>query len=459
MKLTTVSMAGALALALAAAAGERSVDAWMNKGRPQPRPTRTLADLEGFKPAPPASVCAWGGWRDGPHFASNGFFRVEKSGGRWWMVDPDGCAYLHMAVCSVGMEKGPQYRAALPGRFGNAEGWARDTARLLHDHGFNGLGNWANYEALHAASNGLAYTRSVSFMSAFGGSLGIVTQVPGHAGYPDELIPVFHPAFPAFCEKQAAQFASTKDDPWLVGLFSDNELQLPKSSLDRYLTRRTAGDPGHDAAVAWLRTRQGGGPDAKKIADTDREAWNAFVMERYYTCVGGAIRKADPNHLYFGSRLHGSDRKNEALMRVAGRHLGVVAINVYGLWTPTDDLRQWAAWTGRPTIVTEWYAKGMDSGLPNITGAGWTVRTQADRAAFYQHFTLALLESGACVGWHWFKYADNDPTDLKAEPSNRDSNKGIVNPRYEPYRELLDAMKALNTQAYALTSWFERHRP
>ena len=47
-------------------------------------------------------------------------------------------------------------------------------------------------------------------------------------------------------------------------------------------------------------------------------------------------------------------------------------------------------------------------------------------------FTLALLESRNCIGWHWFKYLDNDPDDLTTDLSNRDSNKGIVNLRYEP---------------------------
>jgi len=65
--------------------------------------------------------------------------------------------------------------------------------------------------------------------------------------------------------------------------------------------------------------------------------------------------------------------------------------------------------SGRPVVVTEWYAKGMDSGMANTTGAGWLVRTQADRGWFYQNFVLALMESKVCVGWHWFKYATTIP--------------------------------------------------
>jgi hypothetical protein len=107
-------------------------------------------------------------------------------------------------------------------------------------------------------------------------------------------------------------------------------------------------------------------------------------------------------------------------------------------------------------MVTEFYTKGADAGLANTTGAGWIVRTQADRGRFYQHFALGLLESRACVGWHWFKYMDNDPTDTSTDPSNRDSNKGIVNTRFDPYTPLLDAMKELNTNVYTIADHFDK---
>ena len=59
------------------------------------------------------------------------------------------------------------------------------------------------------------------------------------------------------------------------------------------------------------------------------------------------------------------------------------------------------------------------------------------------NFTLALLESSNVVGWHFFKYQDNDPEALNPEPSNIDANKGLVNVRYQPYTELLQ--RARNT--------------
>jgi hypothetical protein len=89
--------------------------------------------------------------------------------------------------------------------------------------------------------------------------------------------------------------------------------------------------------------------------------------------------------------------------------------------------------------------------MPNHTGAGWLVHTQDDRGLFYENFVLALLASRACVGWHWFKYQDNDPDDPHAEASNKDSNKGIVDRCYKPYDPLLARMRDLNRKMYGIS--------
>ena len=71
------------------------------------------------------------------------------------------------------------------------------------------------------------------------------------------------------------------------------------------------------------------------------------------------------------------------------------------------------------------------------------------------HFTLGLLESRVCVGWHWFRYSDNDPTQKGADPSNLDANKGIVTSRYKPYQVLLDAMRDVNVRTFGLIRHFD----
>jgi len=435
-------------------AGPLRIKAWRGKGKPAEYDTRILRHLADFAPKEPTPLSKFGGWLGEKHKAT-GFFRVEKLGDRWWLIDPEGCRYLHIAVNAVRPGKSPKNLRTLPAKFGTVEKWRDATVALLRDLAFNGTGSWSDDALNRAAAQPLAYTPNWNFMSSYGKKRGGTYQLPGHTGYPNNCIFAFDPEFEAFADEHAKQLAATKDDPWLLGHFSDNEMPFPRDSLDRYLALKPD-DPGRRAAEAWLAGR---GLDRAKLTARDRDDWLGHVAERYFSIVARAIRKHDPNHLYLGSRFHSYEKGCQPVFAAAGRHLDAVAVNVYGVWTPSADmLQRWAAWAGKPSLITEWYAKGADTGMPNITGAGWTVATQQERGWFYQNFTLALLESRACVGWHWFKYMDNDPEDTTTDPSNRDSNKGIVTATYEPHVPLMDAMRELNRAAYPLTAYFDRRR-
>ena len=425
-------------------------------GRWTAREVRTLADVPGAAEIPPdAGLSRYGGLTSRKEKAT-GFFHTAKVEGRWWLVDPEGCLFLHRGVSSVGMIPTPEAKVALERKFGSEAGWAEQSTGLLRKHGFNGLGAWSDTDRLRAAPQPLAYTRIWNFMSAYGKQRGGTFRKPGHTGYPGDCIFVFDPGFEEFCDKHARQLAKDKDDPWLLGHFSDNELPLPADALKKFLALPEA-DHGHQAALNWLRSRHGAKATARDIEPADLPAFLEFMAGRYFRIVSGAIRRHDPHHLYLGSRFHGSALRLPELYRAAGPHVDVISVNYYHAWTPDPErLAMWSREAGKPFMVTEWYAKGADSGMANSSGAGWLVKTQRDRGLFYENFTLGLLESKDCVGWHWFKYIDNDPADKKADPSNRDSNKGIFNNRYEPYTPLLDSMTRINERAYGIVERFDR---
>ncbi|MGN6370943.1 MAG: agarase [Phycisphaerae bacterium] len=441
------------ACATAAAADLPTIPAYLKKpasGKIRRYPTRTLAQLSDFHPGAP-NRDEYGGLADITRPAT-GFFHPEQLDGRWYLIDPLGHPYIHVGITTVAIENGPTFKAAFKEKFQTPDRWRDQTAALLHDTGFTGTGAWSSDALLRSGDHPLVYTPLISMMAAYGKKRGGTYQQPGHLGFPNDCIFVFDPEFETFADQQAQKLAARKDDPWLLGYYSDNELPFKPLLLKQYLGLPDS-DPGHAAALQWISDHHLS-PD--HLADADLEAFRGFVADRYYRICSNAIKKYDPNHLYLGSRNNSSERNCKPFLAAESTHVDVVSVNVYGNWSPAEDIRKWSSYAAKPMLVTEFYAKGNDSGMLNETGAGWTVPTQKDRGDFYQHFTLELLESKCCVGWTWFKYADNDPLDLSTDPSNRNSNKGLINSHYEPYAPLQEAMHQLNVQVFPLIRYFDQ---
>ena len=414
-----------------------------------------------FTPGAADERSVYGGFK-AHRVEASGFFRAEKIGERWWLVDPDGYLFISAGVNSVRTGKSEAAKAASAQRFGSSQKWAQSAVQLLRDADFNTIGSWSDNEPLRAAPQPLAYCPMIEggLMGSFGKKLGVAKQGSGHANYPRSAMPIFHPDFAAFCDEHAQTLAALKDDAYLIGYFSDNELPAPK--LENYLALDLDDEAmGSTARFArdWLRKRRGNDGQADLTKD-ENEAWMEHVYDRYFAITTAAIRRHDPNHLCLGARFYAGEKNSPGALRAAGRHLDVISINHYYDWNPNaETLARWTRWSGRPVMITEWYAKGMDSGMANTSGAGWTVPTQRERGLFYQTFTLALLQAPGCVGWHWFKYIDNDPTDTTADPSNRDSNKGIVTSDFAPYQPLLDLMRPLNAHLYRAREYFAARKP
>jgi len=418
----------------------------------QTYPTRTVAQLQGFHPRQ-RELNRYGGIPS-DKTKKTGFWHPEKIGDRFWMVDPDGGLNLHRAVCSVNIGRGERNAAAFRQKFGTKEAWVQATTALLRENGFNGTGAWAD-AALLAAGGHQGFCFNLNFMSGYGRIRGGTYQKPGHTGYPNDCIFSFDPEFATYCDKHAADtIAVYRDNPNVLGYFSDNELPFNNKILENYLSMENPRDPGRLASEQWLKNRN---QSKDTIDEPTRRAFLGFAVDKYMSIIAAAIRKHAPNHLVLGPRIFYNDRDRRDLLLSVARHADLISCNYYSFWEPQEKhIKGWTELTGKPFMTTEWYTKGEDSGLGNTSGAGWNVRTQKDRGLFYQNFTLKLIECGNCVGWHWFKYQDNDPTAKGVDPSNVDSNKGMVDNDFEPYRDLAAAMKEVNTNVFDLIDYFDQ---
>lgn len=207
---------------------------------------RTVEMLPGFTPGGKGPGLSRYGGRLDKKVKATGFFRVEKIKDRWWMVAPDGYLFVYVGVNSVAPGSSAAPQAALKEKFGDEKAWARAETKRLREMGFNGSGAWSDWTRLRAVElpERLAYSTGPGevasgnrerkgFMRSFAGKFNLTRPGVGHSLYPNNCMPVFHPEFEAFCDEYAKAYAVTKDDPWLVGHFTDNELPTPR--LEKYL--------------------------------------------------------------------------------------------------------------------------------------------------------------------------------------------------------------------------------
>lgn len=349
---------------------------------------------------------------------SSGFFQIKKVNEVWYLVDPEGNLFFTIGVNSV------------------SKGGGLILPDVLRNIGANTLGCWSDETINDATTAKMPYCPRWNFLSNYKNTSQRTKNL-----YNAGIIPIFDPAYASYCDNLAKQLISSKNDPFLLGHFSDNELPLYDNTtygnlLDRFLAITDKSDPNYLAANNWMVSRKGTG----YITDSaDRELFHGYVAGTYYKITGEAIKRYDPNHLYLGSRLHGAALSKSSIYKEAGKYVDIISINCYNVWTPSkSSMDMWSS-GGKPFFITEFYAKAEDSGLTNESGAGWLVSTQQDRARFFENFVLALIEHPGCVGYHHFRYMDDV-----------DSNKGLISASYKWYEPLKNSFFNIARDIYSL---------
>ena len=359
----------------------------------------------------------YGGWADGPRRSATGYFRVERFRGRWWAIDPDGYLFLHKAVNSINLD----------------DLSPREIHALLQDHGFNGMGNWSDEDvvAVQSTPQPLAYTPRFSFLAEY-----------RRGRNPRIEMPVFDEAFIDFCREKAVEhFSQYVNDKNVFGYFSDNELSWVAQGLREHVRINDNNDKNYQAAMDFLSSR---GKTANNFNGRDADAYTELMAEAYFSAVGPAIKAVDPNHLYLGTRLNKSWTRTQSFMEVAGRYLDVVAINHYHRWgTKDNEINNIVRWTNKPVLVSEFYAMRISPNNDDV-GAGYRVENQAGRSAFFHNYVTSMIQNKNTVGFHWFKYQDDD-----------NGNKGVISQTGGQYNRVLNDMEDLNKRIYQYTAYVD----
>lgn len=394
----------------------------------------------------PAEFSEWGGWKKKKIDNPNGFFGVHKAGGRWWLVDPDGCLFWSSGVDCVRSqisanvhllkdaleflppETGEFSEIYVKGRqlhinylasnfirvFGKDE-WKEAWAALSLDElirlRFNTVANWSEWK--YASREKVPYVRPMNF------NPGLTNNI--YRDFPD----VFHPDF----EKDAAEYArvlsDTAEDTALIGYFMMNEpkwafsSELPavgmlyntgecatRTELAGFLEEKYSTDDKlaeawkMDAGLQMIRKGKWQGMFSQE-ALADLEEFSEIMVEKYFGTLSRACREVDPNHLNLGIRYAGVP----PTWTVKGmKSFDVFSMNNYKEKVPFDETKEIHDLLQMPVIIGEWHFGALDAGLP-ASGIGH-VHTQEDRGRAYRVYFEDAAANPYCVGVHWFTLYD-----------------------------------------------------
>ena len=416
--------------------GSHTVKTMQNTSSPTNRTSkvvyaRTLDSLVGFNGGVVCEYDEYGGiTNSGIKGNATGYFHVEQFDGRFYIIDPIGNPFFASGINTLELGATENQRAATIEKYGSEENAYKSISEELLAMGINtywsgDLGFFEENKLITAVSTGgIAY-----YMY---NELGLKAAAGGDDKFAhNNTMNVFDPDFIKFCETRFAEVtAPYKGSDRVLGFYSDNELPANTDMLYRYLTidyTEPVNAFSYAAAWTWLKRATGNAnPSVNDITSALSEEFKAFVFDTYFTVVTNALDKVGcGDYMYMGTRIHNENETSEGYLRAAGRHMELISVNLYGgMEPPADTIEGIYKYSGRPFIVTEFFAKGSDAvdmngyALGNQKNAGWNVDTQADRAIHFENYTLILLESRSCVGWTWYRFRDNDQTIYKDEAGN-----------------------------------------
>lgn len=373
-----------------------------------------------------AQYDTYGGWSK-LQGQKTGFFHTEQIDGRWWLVTPEGNVFFAKGVESIDLGPDRNKPPADPQKA------ASELALQLKSWNFNTAGT--NRLRLP----GMPYAVNLGLASSSTPNLWLLGIVPDY----------FSPEFQAAVEKRASELCPRMaDDPWLIGYFTDNEIRwVPDirsndSVLDAFL-KKAHESPGYQKAVAFLKER---GHTPETVTFDDRAAFLEIAAAEYGRIAQTAIRKYDKNHLILGSRFN--SRAPIELTRALAPYYDVFSFNNYDHRAPLYKLREISRISGKPTMVTEFSFKAMDSGLYNTIGAGDAVATQQDRADLFTAYVQDLARLSSCVGFYWFRYRDQPKEGAGTKSpggwGGENSNYGLVKIDGTPWTILVNRMTEVN---------------
>lgn len=416
----------------------------------------------------------------------NGFFQLAKSGNRWWLVKPDGS--LHWSVGTM---------AAMPGNSGNgntevynwyknnygnnAEGFANMLYDSLSHWGFNSFAGWTSDYFASISKNkfdqGDEYfpMYRVLGLARMGDKDYYAKNRDGEMKDGDHsMVDPFNPTWQKEAREKAEKLIPEyKDEPWFVGWYIDNEIDIndlfkfvwAEYSSQEFINRlQEKYQTIENLNKAWSSTFgkynftsfesvQEEKPEPKDWEDplySDFVDFERAMLKKYIDFTYHLVKELDPNHLLISNRINlGPMCDLHRSVDLWGKY-DLICMNIYPQNLKIgfsegelEIMRKLHAGTGKPVIIGEWSVPAISDELysfnvdPLNRPLDWSwpqvVRNQSERGEVYKACMLQLASLDFMVGAGWFKPIDvNSPV--------RRANRGLINGNFEPYGTMIDSI-------------------
>ena len=430
----------------------------------------------------------YGGFQD-LQFGATGFFRTQHDGRRWWLVDPEGYAFLSTGFDCVhpgefmkvnGMAHLTSWLPEADGPFGNAwaqrnedpnfsygisnlirafgvdwwNQWALMTLKRYREWGLNTVGNWSEPKFIHASKlpyvwplAGFPTTRNMIFRD-----------------FPD----VFDESYQRTADEFAKQLLPLVDDPFMVGYFLRNEphfafvdslsiaekmleSKVPFTSKERLITylQNKYSNSVDELNRAWnsqftsfedLRRPIEKAASRSLQASRDLDEFSGVMVEAYVQIPAAACKRVDPHHLNLGMRY--AWISSQHLLRGA-QHFDVFSLNTYQMRPSPEVIRRIHEATHLPVMIGEFHHGAPDVGMLATGIRG--VRSQRDRGLAYRYFVEQGLSLPEMVGMHYFQWNDQ-PVLGRFDGENYQI--GAVDGCHQPYQDFVTGLKETHRNMY-----------
>src|SRR5437762_1955926 len=311
--------------------------------------------------------------------STNAPFSIQQQAETAWLVRPNGERFFSLGVCCVSQGASRnEFDSANPGyaawqHYADSNLWAKGTLERLKTWGFTTVSGWSDFQALRDCGD-----KDVAFAP--------VLHIGSTAGAPwwDMWDPKIIDRMDAVAREQILLL---RDDPRLIGYYSDNEMgwwnailfkmtleQAPTSGqrqrlieLLRQTYRNNWSELLQDFEPApgvenWEMLQQHGmlflRPGGNGIGAERR--FLEMLAERYYSLVHGLIRKYDRRALILGDRYQSFYYPEVA--RACARHVDAVSSNLNANWNDGSFARFYLETlhrlSGRPVLIGEFYKIG-----------------------------------------------------------------------------------------------------